>query len=196
MSDWTFEKLGAQSLPALDSVLAEGKAPALSSIVGWEFRGWNVYAAVAKPLMGAMGFRRFAKGFFLDDEDTAADEADHIRGYNVMIRPGKIDEPWTGKPSDESPKRHSFYNAFPPGTGERTEEHDHALFLNYNIPENGVFDGKGIRDYVVQVNEGDPDLLLGKAYFHLGPISVVAGFFILQRWREYDFHAEQKKRSA
>ena len=193
MGDWTFEKLGAQTLATLDNVLAEGKAPPFSSLVGWEFRGWNVHSSLAKQVMAAMGFQRFAKGFFLDDDSIVPDEAERIRGYNVMIKSGKITDPWNAKPSDEAPKRHSFYFGYAPGTGERTEDHDHAVFLNYNIPENGLFDGKGIRDYVVQVNAGDPDLLLGKAYFHLGPLTVVGGFFILDRWREYDYKASLKK---
>jgi len=188
MPSWTFDALARESLDNLETVLQEGTAPAFSSLVGWEFRGYNVLAPIAKPVMLPMGFTRFAKGFYTTDKDTPVDEQSHIRGYNVMIQRGGLTDDWVEKPSPERPKRHGFYKVYPAQDGDRfTDRHDHALYLNYNVPDNSVVDGRGIRDFVVQVDADNPDLLLGKAFFQLGPLRVKAGFFILERWREYDF---------
>ena len=59
----------------------------------------------------------------------------------------------------------------------------HALLLDYGQGKNPRLDASaGLRDYLVQVDAGDPDLLLGKAYYALGPVRVpTASFFILER---------------
>ncbi|MCP4500400.1 MAG: hypothetical protein GY822_10615 [Deltaproteobacteria bacterium] len=195
MKRWTFDSLAQENLATLETVMKEGTAPAFSKLVGWEFRGFNVLTAMVKPAMKVMGFTRFAKGFYnpnsdASTEDAAVDEQENIRGYNVLIQRGGLGDSWDGKPSVEQPKRHSFYQVFPPGTGERDfSDYDHALYLNYGIPENGIFDGKGIRDYVVQVDADNDDLLLGKAYMNVGPIKLHAGYFVLERWREYKYEA-------
>ena len=44
-----------------------------------------------------------------------------------------------------------------------------------------------LRDYLAQVHPGSSDLLLGKAYVALGPISFVGGFFVLLRARKHEF---------
>jgi len=40
-----------------------------------------------------------------------------------------------------------------------------------------------LRDYVVQPDPADPDLLLGKAYLALGPFRVPSNFFVIERLR-------------
>lgn len=186
MSKWTFRDLTQASFKDLEKILREGSAPDPDSLVGWEFRGWNVVAPFAKPVVSLLGIQRFAKGFYR--------VGDEYRGYNVDIQPGGVDEPWTGKPSDESPRRRAFYKVYPPGQGPRTVDHPNALFLCYEgRPKNGLFDGGplygdgGLRDYVVLADPDNPDLLVGKAYFRLPPFHLAGGFFVAERLRRYDF---------
>jgi len=82
--------------------------------------------------------------------------------------------------------RHSYYKVYPPQKGERREgRYPDALFLDYSLgePANGLFDGRGVRDFLVEINK---DLLLGKAYFTLGPLTVVGGFFVVERLQRAD----------
>ncbi len=176
---------------ALEGVLAQGTAPAFSSIVGFEFRGWNVFGdVVAKGVGSVMGIQRFAKGFFVRGDVGDVDTAPFVEGYNVKIQRGGSDDPWTAIPNDEQPTRHGFFRVFGPGAGEaRRERHPHALFLDYalGVPKPGLFDGGGLNDFVVQVDGDNADLLLGKAYMRVGPIESVAGFFVIERLRRVSF---------
>lgn len=195
MSKWTFRSLTEAPLRELEKILAEGTAPDPDSLVGWEFRGWNVVLPVVKPVVSLLGIQRFAKGFYR--------VGDEYRGYNVDIQKGGVDEPWTGKPSDEAPVRRAFFQVYPPGEGPRTAPHDNALFLRYEgRPKNGLFDGGGLygdgglRDYVVLAAADNPDLLVGKAYYRLPPFNFLGGFFIAERLRKYEFHEEGQKEAA
>jgi len=191
MAKHTFESLARSDLASLERVLAEGVAPSFSSIIGYEFRGWNVLTPIAKPVMQVLGFQRFAKGFYADGVGDV-DQRDRIDGYNVKIRPGKLTDPWTAKPTDENPTRHSFFHVWAPNKGPHGGRHPHALFLNYDLDENGLFDGRGLRDYMVQPDRDNPDLVIGKAYMKLGPLTIVGGFFIAERLRRADFQPMKK----
>ncbi|HEY1100660.1 MAG TPA: hypothetical protein VGF99_17095 [Myxococcota bacterium] len=192
----SFETLIAMSPAALEDVLNANKAPAFSSLVAHEFRGWNVFGdALAKGVGTVMGIQRFAKGFFLRDapvggvDDAAAiDALTFIEGYNVKIRRGTKDEPWTAIPDDARPTRHSYYRVERAHEGaERKGRHPEALLLDYSqgIPKPGLFEGSGLRDFVVSV-DGNPDLLLGKAYMTIGPVTSAVGFFVAERLRQVD----------
>ena len=189
----TFAQLISMTPKDLEGVLAQGTAPALTSLVGYEFRGWNVFGdVIAKGVGSVMGIQRFAKGFFVRaGVDTSA--AESIEGYNVKIRRGQSDEPWTAIPNDEHTTRHGFFRVFPAGAGAaRRGRHAHALFLDYALgtPKPGLFDGGGLNDFVVQVDVDNADLLLGKAYMRVGPVESVAGFFVIERLRRASFTPE------
>jgi hypothetical protein len=189
----TFASLTAMTPKDLEAVLAGGVAPAFSSLVAHEFRGWNVFGDVlAKGVGTVMGIQRFAKGFFArglahDTDPATLDALPFIEGYNVKIQRGTRDEPWTAQPNDEAPTRHSFFRVLPKELGDnRKGRHPHALLLDYSLgdPRPGLLDGNGLRDFVVQVDPENPDLLLGKAYMEVGPITSVAGFFVAERLRK------------
>ena len=58
------------------------------------------------------------------------------------------------------------------------------MLLNYGKGGNAAFDPTQVlRDYVVQVDPKNPDLLLGKAYGAIGPLHIPTNFFILERFR-------------
>ena len=195
MTQHTFASLTALSQADLDQVLADGKAPKFSSLAGWEFRGWNVFGnALAAGVGKMMGIQRFAKGFFARGRPSDVDGLEVLEGYNIPIRPGTRDEPWTAKPDDDHIKRFAFYQIYRPNDGKsRAGRHNHALFLHYDggTPRPGIFEGGaligdgGLKDYVVEV-DGNPDIILGKAYYDLGPISN-ANFFVAERLRRADW---------
>ena len=57
------------------------------------------------------------------------------------------------------------------------------MLLDYRLgnPKAGLFDGGGLKDFVVQVDVNNPDLLLGKAYTSIGPVTTAVGFFVVER---------------
>lgn len=190
----SFARLIEMTPAALEDVLAAGTAPAFSSLVGHEFRGWNVFGDIVASGIGTvLGIQRFAKGWFVRDGDVAGDAVDalpFIEGYNVKIRRGTANDPWIALPDDEHPTRHGFFRVEKANEGAgRAGRHPQALLLDYRLgnPKPGLFEGGGLRDFVVQVDVDNPDLLLGKAYMTVGPITSVAGFFVIERLRRMDF---------
>jgi len=175
MTTWTFDTLTRASLSELEGLMRRGVAPALDSIVGWEFRGWNVLPAYGVPLFWAMSNLRFIKAFVERDG--------RIAGYNLKVCRGGRHTPWFCTPSDKSRTLLGFYDVFEPGVGAKGVEYPRALFLDYAQPENTLFTGRTLEDYVVQVMPENPDLLLGKAYLPLGKVRF-GGFFVLQRLRQ------------
>lgn len=181
MADWTFQKLVQADRATHEDLVLRQPAPPFESIEGWEFKGWNCLYPIATVYMKPAGFTRFIKGFFR----KPGSDATKLHGYNIQVARGRVDEPWWEKKKGGKPKRHSFYEVLPPGAGEKfREKYPQAHYLNYGVPENGILDGKDIRDFLVQVT---PDLLLGKAYFSLGPLRFPASFFVLERLRKSDY---------
>lgn len=191
MAKHTFEELARMKPRQLEDILRGATPPDPNGLVGWEFRGWNVVEPIGEPVVRLLGIRRFAKGFYVAPGDKPPSEGGQLLGYNVDIRPGGLDEPWTGKPSDEAPKRRGFFVVHLTGA----KAHPNSLFLDYSgrADKNGVFDGGplfgdgGLKDFLVQPDADNPDVLLGKAYYRLPPLTVPGGFFVLQRWRQYAF---------
>ena len=67
--------------------------------------------------------------------------------------------------------------------GGRDDRYPQALLLDYGCGRNPAFDPSALlRDYLVQVDPRDPDLLLGHAFLALGPARVAAGYFVLERF--------------
>ncbi len=189
----TFQSLTSMTPAELEGVFAQGKAPNFSSVIGHEFRGWNVFGDVpAKVIGGVMGIQRFCKGFFVRGGVQAGVDVDvlpSIEGYNVKIKRGTRDQAWAGIPDDKNPTRHSFYAVYPAGDfgKNRAGRFPNAIFLDYSEgkPQNNLFTGSTIKDFIVEVNDGDRDVLLGKALTAVGPI-VNSGFFVLERLRKVD----------
>jgi hypothetical protein len=166
----------------LERVFVRGATPVLDDLVGWEFRGINhpAWARLA-------GIKKFVKGFYRkadapDRRDAGA--LDRVMGYNCPVAQNVLDGRWHTLPSDTAPKRFGFYEVAPVDPTSRDNAYLHAVLLDYGKGGNKLWDPtRGIRDYLVQVEPGNPDLLLGKAYYALGPIRVHSNFFILERFR-------------
>ena len=163
--------LDGRSLAELEEVFVRGVTPDLASLAGWEFRGLNT-----PSYMRFLGIRKFVKGFWRDD-------AGATWGYNYPVEQNVVDGGWYGLPSVVAPRRFGFYTVAPVDPTATDNKYLHALLLDYGRGDNPRLDASaGLRDYLVQVDADDPDVLLGKAYYALGPLRVpTASFFILER---------------
>ena len=92
-------------------------------------------------------------------------------------------ERWMAKPCEENPHRFGFYTVRPAEREDIDNAYPKALLLNYGrSPRNPWFRvERALRDYLVAVNPGDPDVLLGKAYIAVGSLRVFSNFFALRR---------------
>jgi hypothetical protein len=158
-------------LAGLEQIFLRGTTPDLAGLAGWEFRGLN-----SPHHFKYLGIKKFVKGFWRDGDGATW-------GYNYPVEQNAIDGGWFGKPSVANPKRFGFYRVEPVDPTARDNKYLHALLLDYGKGRNPRLDpSAGLRDYLVQVDAGDPDLLLGKAYFALGPLRLPTySFFILER---------------
>jgi hypothetical protein len=163
----------------LDLVFERGTMPNLDDLVGWEFRGINRMPLNSIPFGNWVGIKKFMKGFVRDSETG------RLMGYNVPVVCNVLDGRWHLKPSDESPKRWGFYEAYPVDPTAKDNNYLHAVLLDYGKGNNPRFDiTAGLRDYLVQVDPSNPDLFLGKAYYAVGPARLgPLNYFILERHR-------------
>lgn len=152
----TYAELTAMSKTQLDSVFTQGATPRITELAGWEWRGWN------EPFFTKLlGIKKFIKGFFESGEG--------VEGYNIPVRQGGFAEPWTKKG-----KPFGFYRVSPEGS---------SLLLDYGASPRNPFwrPERLIRDYLVQPDPANGDILLGRAYLQLCGPRVFSNYFILER---------------
>lgn len=162
-----FLELARRPRRELEDALLRGATPDLDRLIGWELRGMNTprWARAAR-------IRKFVKGF----EERGVGQ---IFGFNRSVRQDADEAPWlvTGKPF-------GWFRVGPVDPTDRDNAYLHAVLLDYGRGGNRPWDpGRGLRDYLVQVDPGDPDLYLGKAYFAIGPARLGVSFFVLERMR-------------
>jgi hypothetical protein len=163
------DDLAYLSKTELEAMLRAGATPEWEALQGWIFRGWNVGF-----MPHVLRIKKFAKLFFEKDGKRM--------GGNCPVRQGALAEAWRLKPSNEAPKRFGFYEVRATRDGERDHRHANALLLDYGRGGNPWFEpAKVLRDHLVQVDPGNKDLYLGKAWVALGPARVFAGYFVLER---------------
>jgi hypothetical protein len=167
-----YTRLARRSTAELEAMLVRGETPSLQSLVGCEYRGYNI-----APMTALLGIRKFIKVFF-----TASDGA--VFGCNTPTVQNGLRGPWVAKPSEDVPKRYAFFRVLPVDPTGRDNAYLHALLLDYGQGGNPFSDpSRFLRDYLVRCDAGSDDLLLGKAYTAIGPLRMPAGFFILERRR-------------
>ena len=155
----------------LESLLVRGQTPSIDALSGHEFVGLN-----HGPAAGVLGIRKFLKGF--DGSGPAA------FGFNCRAEQNAVSDAWRGRPEDERPRRFGFYGVAPVDPSARDNAYLHAVLLDYSRARGRPRDPlRVLRDYVVRLEPGSDDLLLGKAYAALGPLRVPVGFFLLERRR-------------
>lgn len=171
-------RLGQVPASELEAIVVRGETPDPAALVGWEFRGLNC----GSPIAAALPFQKFVKGFYRASADG------QVHGYNEPIVQNGPTQPWIAKPRDDDPKRFGFFLVTKVDPEARDNAYLHALLLDYGRGGNSRLDvTRGIRDYLVRVKPGSDDLLLGKAYYKLGPARVPVGFFLLERHRPTTF---------
>jgi hypothetical protein len=165
-----FRSLAARSRRELEAIHEGGETPDVAALLGYEFRGFN-----HQRLMGLLGIRKFIKGFF-----PARGAA---YGFNTPAKQNGLDGDWLAKPDDANPKRFAFYSV--DAENAAAGSHPNALLLDYSRGDSGP-PAKLLRDYVVRVDPGFDELLLGKAYFAIGSARIPVGFFLLERRRPFE----------
>jgi hypothetical protein len=171
-----FRGFVAMSDDALERVFREADGPAPEALIGWEWRGFNT------PWWTRMlGIQKFIKAF---DTTTRG-----VEGYNVRVGQRGLDAPWTQKPSPDEPRMFGFFDVTRVDPKSRDARYPRALLLNYGTsPRNRLhkvddLTMKVLRDYVVQPDPRDPNVMLGKAYIALGPLRLYSNFFVIERLR-------------
>ncbi len=157
----------------LEALMLRGQTPDSDALIDWEFRGMNL--GVGPRILG---IRKFIKGFY-----RPADGA--VFGYNVRARQNDPHEAWFAKLTSGKRKRFGFYRVLPTDPESRDNAYLNTLLLDYGRGGNGPFDITAtLRDYLVRVNPGSDDLLLGKAFFAVGGLRLALGYFLLERRRK------------
>jgi len=171
-----YEGLARSSNHVLAAIFDSGVEPSLDALEGYEWRGYNIAL-----LVRLLGIQKFIKGFFRLDG--------LIEGYNIPVQQNGLNGPWIHQPSVENPKRYAFYVVTHVDTTSPDNLYPQALFLNYGAsprnPRRAV--ERLLRDYLVQPDPQNPDLLLGKAYFAFGRWRVFSNFFVIERLRPTDW---------
>ena len=167
-----YRELAARPRPELEQLFTVGEAPAISSLVGYEYRGYN-HARVTS----ALKIRKFVNAFFVGDGGEAL-------GCHTPVRQDGLGRDWTALPDDAQPRRFAFFAVAPVEPAPRDNAHRHAILLDYGRGGNRRSDvARLLRDYLVRVEKGSDELLLGKAYLALGPARAPLGFFLLEHHR-------------
>jgi hypothetical protein len=180
-------RIGSLSSRELEKIMLRGDTPDPAALAGWEFRGMNTPAWAS-----VLGIKKFIKGFYSTPDETTF-------GYNMPTVQNALSEPWLAKPAGrverllgragDEPKRFGFFWVGPVDASSRDNHYLHSLLLDYGRGGNAFYDPtQGLRDYIVRVERGSDELLLGKAYYAAGPARVnLTSYFVLERNKPTDF---------
>ena len=151
----------------LQKLMLTGARPAISSLVGQDYRGYNrLY------LLSLIGARTFLKGF-------ARAPDGHAEGWNVRVKQNGLAGPWIPAPKAG---RYGFFRVGQVDPESNDNVYLHAVLFDYAA-------GRGhrlsplrlLRDYVVSVGSGPDEVLLGRAYLAVWRWRVPVSFFLLER---------------
>jgi hypothetical protein len=145
----------------LEALLRRGTTPDPDALAGVEYRGANTAAWMARVRM-----QQFVKGFERQPEGR-------LLGYNRRV-------PQDGRWADPG-KRFGFFDVGEVDPAARDNRYLQALLLDYGAGGNPRLDpSRAIRDYLVRVEPGSDDLLIGRAFLAMGPFRPSPSFFILE----------------
>jgi hypothetical protein len=141
--------------------MRRGEAPDPGLLAGAEFRGANTAAWTVRLRM-----QQFVKGFERRPDGT-------LRGFNRRVA-----QDWRWASPGE---RFAFFALRSVDLTSRERRYPNALLLDYGAAGNPWFDpSRPIRDYLVRVDPGSDQLLLGRAFLALGPLRPSPTFFVLE----------------
>ncbi len=154
----------------LEYFLVNGGTPSIQAISGSYYRGHN-FAWIAGPL----GIRTFIKDFYTT-------ESGETYGRSTVLKQNGINPFGELKPTGEHVRRRIRYRVMPVNLATPDNRYPNALLLDYRAGGTGRSDpASGLRDYLVRLEPGNDDLLLGKAFIALGPLRIATGFFLIER---------------
>ncbi|MBM4319258.1 MAG: hypothetical protein FJ125_04680 [Deltaproteobacteria bacterium] len=174
---YRYETLAVAPADKLEEVMQRGTPPALESLAGWEFKGYNT-----PDYTRLLGIRKFKKGFFRPA--GALEPLTCVEGYNVKIRQNhSLSLPWEDELRQGRTQRFGFYEVRPVDLGDTDNRYPNAVLIDYGrSPRNPKADpSRLLRDYLVQVYPDQADLLLGKAFLSAGFFRICVGYFVLGR---------------
>ena len=154
----------------LRRLMVRGERPDVAHLVGWEHRGTNLPAFSA-----LLGLRRFIKGFATESDGAAA-------GYNKSVPGADLSTPWTPRPQRDGRVAWAPFTVAAVDPEAADNRYLDALLLDYGavpVPERGL--AARLRDYLVRVEPGSDDLLLGQADLAIGSRRITVGWFALER---------------
>jgi hypothetical protein len=168
----TFESLCNAPADTLEELVQRGTPPSFEDLVGWEWRGYNT-----NPGSELLRIRKFKKGFY---EDPGTPEV--LQGYNVRIAQNGLLNPWVDKLHRGEPIREFYFEALHATPSDR---HPNSLYINYAIRGKLPVDpSRFLKDYVVHPYPENTDLLLGRAYYALGPVWIPISYLVLERYNK------------
>lgn len=127
-----------------------------------------------------LGIRRFLKGF-LGERDG------RFLGYNQQVIGRGLDLPWTPRPQRDGRERYAFFAVTRVDSSGSESRYPNAVLFDYGAvpePERGI--AARLRDYVVRVEPGSDDLLLGRAFLAVGHYRIPVGWFAIERGGRID----------
>jgi len=176
-------ELAGKTKRELDAVFTAGSPPDVTALTGYEFRGYNQPRAAA-----LLGIRKFIKAFYLDAEQRPF-------GCNTPVTQNGLSDEWLPRPSAEHPRRYAFFQVEPASPDAPDERRRGAALLDYSRGGNRVYDlARILRDYLVRVESGSDELLLGKALFVVGGRRLADSYFLIERYRPLTDAAALTKR--
>jgi hypothetical protein len=164
--------LVGRSKAELAAVFASGDPPDIAVLTGFEYRGYNQPRAAA-----LLGIRKFIKAFYLDRSGRPF-------GCNTPVAQNGLDAEWVARPSAERPRRYAFFRVEPPDPQASDELRHGAALLDYRNGGNRAYHiARILRDYLVRVEPGSDELLLGRAYFVVAGAPLAHAYFLIERYR-------------
>jgi hypothetical protein len=126
---------------------------------------------------GGQGIRKFVKTFYLDRSGRPF-------GCNTPVAQNGLEGEWLPRPNDDQPKRYAFFRVEPADPDAAVQRQHGAVLLEYGRGGNRGYDiARILRDYLVRIEPGSDDLLLGKAYFVVAGARLASSFFLVERYR-------------
>jgi len=159
----------------LRRLMLRGERPDADRIAGWEYRGTNMPATSS-----LLGLRRFVKGF-------CPPAAARRLGYNKQVRGTDLATPWVPRPQRDGRVAFAYFTVGAVDPEAIDNRYLDALLLDYGAgpePERGI--AGRLRDYLVRVEPGSDELLLGHALMAFGGRRVPVGWFALERLQPID----------
>jgi hypothetical protein len=98
------------------------------------------------------------------------------------VRQNGLTGPWVPKPSERQHRRYGFYRMSKVDPTSLDAAYPNAVLLDYGAGRRSRFSPtQFLRDYVVRVQPGSDDLLLGRAYLAVLRWCVPVCFFVIER---------------